>query len=186
MSVDQQLFRTAMSRFATGVTVVTTVADGAAEVMTANAVASISLEPTLLLVSVRDPSPWLRAVGKHRRFAVNILGSQHEGLARWCSQHQRRARPRQVHEYGAVLSPTSGLVVVPGALAVVECRLYAEHPAGDHALVLGEVDAVEMSDRPTAPLLFFEREFRGPCAPAKPSVIVSPTSGDNLLPTGQS
>jgi flavin reductase (DIM6/NTAB) family NADH-FMN oxidoreductase RutF len=111
----------------------------------------------LLLVSVRDPSPWLHAVLRHQRFAVNVLASEHEALARWCSDHLRRTQPAQVHDYGTEISQASGLLVVPGALAVAECHLYAAHRAGDHVLVVGEVDAIEVSEHPAAPLVFFDR-----------------------------
>jgi flavin reductase (DIM6/NTAB) family NADH-FMN oxidoreductase RutF len=50
--------------------------------------------------------------------------------------------------------------MLSGALAVAECRVYAEHPAGDHVLVIGEVDQVQVPESTREPLLFFDRDFR--------------------------
>ena len=158
MSVDEGLFRTAMSRLATGVTVVTARRDDRYELMTANAVVSVSLHPTLLLVSVARASRWLAAVRTCGEFAVNILAREHEGLARWCADRARHDDPDGVHAYDVTVSST-GLLWLPGALAVAECHLYDEHDAGDHVLVIGEVDRVQVPARAAEPLLFFDRDF---------------------------
>jgi flavin reductase len=156
MSVDEGLFRAAMSRLATGVTVVAARRGDRHELMTANAVISVSLRPALLLVGVATDAHWLAAVRETGRFAVNVLGEEQEGLARWCADRARHEDPDRVHGYGAAVSP-SGLLLLPGALAVAECRVYAEHSAGDHVLVIGEVDRVQLPELTSDPLLFFDR-----------------------------
>jgi flavin reductase len=159
MSVNEGLFRAAMSRLATGVTVVTARRGERHELMTANAVTSVSLRPALLLVSVATEAHWLAAVRVSGRFAVNVLAREHEPLARWCADRARHEEPDRAHDHDVVVSP-SGLLMLLGALAVAECRVYAEHPAGDHVLVIGEVDQVQVPESTREPLLFFDRDFR--------------------------
>src|SRR5579884_1394857 len=126
MSVDEKVYRAAMARFPTGVTVLTTLGDGCHEVMTANAVVSVSLRPTLLLVSVGATKKWLRAMRRCGRFAVNVLGAQHEELARWCADHARHDRPELLPAPHATVSAASGLLRFDDAIAVVECRVHDE------------------------------------------------------------
>jgi flavin reductase len=158
LAVDTGRYRTAMSRLATGVTVVTTHADGRHELMTANAVMSVSLQPTLLVVSVAETTRWLRAVLDRGRFVVNVLGHEHVDLARWCADHARHGRPDHVLDHDASLSP-EGLLVLPGALAAIDCRVYDHHRAGDHRLIVGEVDRVDVRNDAGEPLVFFDHSF---------------------------
>jgi len=157
VSVDVGDYRTAMSRLATGVTVVTTRSRGQHELMTANAVMSVSLEPTLLAVSVGETSRWLPAVLDRGSFVVNVLSGEHADLARWCADQARHDRPGDLLGHEARLT-SAGLLLLPGALATLECHVYADHPAGDHRLVIGEVDAVGVSAA-EQPLVFFDRAF---------------------------
>ena len=159
MSVDEQVYRAAMARFPTGVTVLTTLGDGHHEVMTANAVVSVSLQPTLLLVSVGATKRWLRAMRDCGRFAVNVLGAEHEELARWCADHARHDRPELIPAHHATVSMSTGLLLFDDAIVVIECRVHAEHPAGDHVLVLGEVATVQVQKTETEPLVFVDRGY---------------------------
>jgi len=127
--------------------------------MTAGTVVSVSLEPTLLLVSVGLDCHWLDAVRDSRRFAVNILAKRHEPLAHWCADKGRHDQPDRIDAHGATVSPESGLLILEDALAVSECRVHAELIAGDHALVIGEVEAVRINHTSSEPLVFFDRRF---------------------------
>jgi flavin reductase (DIM6/NTAB) family NADH-FMN oxidoreductase RutF len=160
MTVDRDSFRAAMGRLVTGVTVLTTRGDDGHEVMTANAVTSVSLEPTLLLVSVGSGARWLEAVRIHGCFAVNVLAAHHEEIARWCADRERHARPDDILRHQVSISPQSGILTFDDALVVLECRVHAEHPAGDHVLVLGEVTALDVRDAAADPLIFFDRSYR--------------------------
>ena len=159
MSVDEQSYRRAMARLPTGVTVLTTVGDGRPEVMTANSVVSVSLRPALLLVSVGASKRWLRAVRRSARFAVNVLGAHQVELARWCADQARHDRPERLTGCDVTVSPSSGLLRLDDALVILECRVYAEFPAGDHVLVLGEVTAIDVHGAPTEPLVFVDRGY---------------------------
>jgi len=159
MSVNEHVFRTAMARMPTGVTVLTTLGAGGHEVMTANAVVSASLHPALLLVSVGAEKQWLHAVRECGRFAVNVLAAQHEKLARWCADHARHGRSELIIGHGVTVSPVSGLLIFDDAPVVAECRVHAEHPAGDHVLVLGDVARIEVRAASAEPLVFLDRGY---------------------------
>src|SRR3954464_10577403 len=79
--VDEPAFREAVAHFATGVTVITTLQDGRPAGMTASAVASLSLDPVLLLVCINTKLPTHHAIEASRRFVVNVLGEGQEELA---------------------------------------------------------------------------------------------------------
>lgn len=175
MGVDQGRYRAAMSRLVTGVTVVTTRVDGRHELMTANAVMSVSLNPTLLLISVAESARWLGAVTRCGRFAVNVLGQEQEDLARWCADHARHDQPGHVLGHRAHPSPT-GLLLIDDALATVECRVREQFPAGDHRLIVGLVEVVDMTESPAEPLVFFDRAFTTTTRAAAPALQHSAVS----------
>ena len=81
MPVDTAAYRRVMSRLATGVTVLS----AGAEVMTANAVMSVSLEPVILVASVRRSSRWAAAARAAGHFTVNVLSAGQEDVSRWCA-----------------------------------------------------------------------------------------------------
>jgi flavin reductase ActVB len=122
-------------------------------------VVSVSLQPALLLVSVGATKRWLRAVRRCARFAVNVLGAHHEELARWCADHARHERPELIAGHEVTISPATGLLRFDDALVVVECRVHAEHLAGDHVLVLGEVTGIEVHGAHAEPLVFVDRGY---------------------------
>ena len=159
MAFDESQFRTAMSRLPTGVTVLTTPAGPGHEVMTANAVTSVSLEPTLLLASVTTTSRWLPAVTDAGVFAVSVLAGHHADLARWCASRARHERPEVLHQHGVRVAPLTGALLVADAVVAIECRVHSQLPAGDHVLVLGEVMAVHVQDGEAPPLRFVDRGF---------------------------
>src|SRR5712691_8639623 len=80
-AVDEAAFREAVAHFATGVTVITTLHEGRPAGMTASAVASLSLDPVLLLVCINNRLPTHKAIEDSRRFVVNVLGEGQESLA---------------------------------------------------------------------------------------------------------
>jgi flavin reductase (DIM6/NTAB) family NADH-FMN oxidoreductase RutF len=139
-------FRRALGRFATGVTVVTTPTGGAPHGMTANGFMSVSLDPPLVLVSLTKQSRLFGFLAETRRFGVSILSEDQETLSRHFG-----GRPQEGLELDFAWA--GGLPFVPGALGQIGCRVVDEHPAGDHILVIGEVEHLDYRDG--APLLFF-------------------------------
>jgi 3-hydroxy-9,10-secoandrosta-1,3,5(10)-triene-9,17-dione monooxygenase reductase component len=153
--VDPRAYRTAIGRFATGVTVVTCQGDDGPAGLTTNAVTSLSLDPLLLLVCFDNTSRTLAAVRDARRFAVNVLAVGQEDLAAVF------ASKREQHEKFASVTHTvaDGVPVLDGALAWLACDLRELLPGGDHTIGIGEVTAVG-SESDGEPLLWFGGAYR--------------------------
>ena len=152
---DVQAFREAWGKFATGVSVVTTTQqDGGVHGMAANGIASVSLDPLLVLVCVdhsRNTYPLIRDTG---RFAISILNEDQQAIAKYY------AAPPETRK-GQVDVPYSftgrGSATVDGCLAYMDCHVVTEHTAGDHTIFIGEVDEIQVNSG--RPLLFFESRF---------------------------
>jgi flavin reductase (DIM6/NTAB) family NADH-FMN oxidoreductase RutF len=138
-----------LGRFATGVTVLTVVTpEGRQLGMTANSLASVSLHPPLVSVCVDREAKMHDAILGVREFVVNILTSHQEALARrFADEHEDRFDGVGYH-----LSP-EGLVLLDGALAHIECQREAQHPGGDHTIVVGRVIGGATADG--RPLLYY-------------------------------
>lgn len=146
LPVDPARFRQAMGRFATGVAVVTSRHRGHDVALTVDSLTSVSLEPVLLLVSLHAEARVLEAVEAGEPWGVSLLPARHRGLARWLGEPGRPLH-NQLARVPHVRGPVTGVALVEGALATFECRTFAVHPAGDHALAIGEV--VGLQARPT-------------------------------------
>jgi flavin reductase (DIM6/NTAB) family NADH-FMN oxidoreductase RutF len=147
-----------MSRFATGVTLITGVDEGGAPVgFTANAVTSVSLDPLLILFCADQSSNSLPVLLRTGRFRVSILGAGSRDLAR---RFSKEVLSRRFVE-GDLMLPAGGLPAPANAIAWLECRVWKSLPAGDHVVVIGEVLACGRSAEGD-PLVFFGGEFIGP------------------------
>jgi flavin reductase (DIM6/NTAB) family NADH-FMN oxidoreductase RutF len=148
--------RLAMGHFATGVTVITSVAaDGRPVGTTANAVSSLSLDPPLLLVCFDRSSQTLEAVGAHGAFAVNVLAApQQELSANFARRGLAAAWDGVRHRPGLTRSPR-----LHDVLATLECTVEHRFPGGDHEIVIGRVLAAETGDTESPPLLFWRGRY---------------------------
>ena len=148
MAVDPTLFRATMAQFATGVTVVTTRDEAGRRFgLTVNAFASVSLDPPLVLVCIDNRSDAHKGFRASGVFGVSVLA---EGQEDWS---RRFATPGSEKWSGAAFETGStGVSLVPGALAHVECRVVAAHAAGDHTVYVGQVERLAAS--PGRPLLY--------------------------------
>ena len=149
MPADADRFRAVMGQFATGVAIVTCAGRGGPAGMTTNAIASLSLDPLLLLVCFDNESRTLPVVEESRRFAVNVLRAGQEDLAHVFAS-KRVARDK----FEAVTHTVEhGVPVLDDALAWVACDLLELHPAGDHTIGIGAVTHMEAGAGD--PLVFF-------------------------------
>lgn len=157
MPFDSNAYRRVIGHFATGVTVVTTDVEGRLHGMTANAVASVSLEPLLLLVCVDKGAVTHDQLSRAGVFAVNILTSDQQELATLFAQ-------RGVPQAGSLRGVSfergpQGSPLLPGCLAWLECATERAVDAGDHSIFLGRVlDGDSRADG--HPLVYFRGEFR--------------------------
>ena len=147
--VEPDRFRAVMGHFATGVAVVTVDTPNGPQGMTANAVASLSLDPVLVLVCFDNDARTLPEVERAGRFGVNVLAAGQEHLARrFASKHDAKFAevPHSVHD---------GIPVIEGTIAWVGCDLERLVPGGDHTIGIGAVRAAELGPDGLDPLIWF-------------------------------
>jgi flavin reductase (DIM6/NTAB) family NADH-FMN oxidoreductase RutF len=154
MPIDRNELRRVMGHFATGVTVITTMnKDGQMLGLTANAFSSVSLDPPLCLISVDKKAESYGSFEESRVFTVNILASDQEALSRKFAVSGGNKFEGVAYRIGA-----NGAPILNGALAYIECKLYAAYDGGDHTIYLGEVQQAEITE--SKPLLFFRGGYR--------------------------
>lgn len=153
MSIDQLQFRQVMSHFASGVTVVTTADAGYLAGITVSSFASLSLEPTLVLICIDKRASSHAAIASSGMFAVNILAEDQAHLS------QRFAAPN-VEKFvpGSFTLSERGLPLLTGTLAAIECRVVNVLPGGDHTIFIGEVVAAQVGQG--RPLLYYRSQYR--------------------------
>lgn len=156
MPVDSIEFRNIMGHFATGVTVITTTAGAKLHGMTANAVASLSLDPVMVLICVDKDTHTHVLLDEGRVFAVNILTEHQEDISRVFA---KKAEP----EIGSLRGQkfrrgSTGAPILEDCLAYLECRVKGVLEGGDHSIFLGEVvDQALVHD--ASPLLFYRGRY---------------------------
>ena len=143
-----------MGRFTTGVTIVTCLdAEGQPVGLTANSFNSLSLDPPLLLWSLRSASPSMGAFEAAPRFAVNVLAEAQVELSRRFASRSEDRFADLAWAQGEHGSP-----VLAGCAAVFECELLSHQVAGDHRLFIGRVLAC--TESPSPPLVFQAGHYR--------------------------
>lgn len=150
LAIDAPEFRRILGHWVTGVAVVAArQGPGPPCGLTANAVASLSLDPPLVLVCIdhgADSHDCIRAAGA---FSVNVLDAEQERLARRFAELETGDKFEGVaYRVGATGSP-----VLEDALAWVDCRIRESHDGGDHTIFIGEVVAGDA--REGSPLVFY-------------------------------
>jgi flavin reductase (DIM6/NTAB) family NADH-FMN oxidoreductase RutF len=159
MTLSAAEFREAMGSFATGVTIITLDLEGEVHGMTANAFASVSLDPLLVLVCVDHSARTHAHLHAKKRFGVNILAQHQQAISEYYAQASPAAHEHAEEEAGARFDRTAqGTPILHGALAYLECRLQTTQEAGDHTIFIAEVE--DLVVRPGEPLLFFRGSYR--------------------------
>ena len=156
--LDQRRMRDLMGHFATGVTIVTARSGPLLSGMTANAIASISVDPPLMMASIaRKAETHAAIVGSHA-FAVNVLTADQRPLADCFAQATTAAKLTRF--CGAPWNEVeTGSPILEGALAYFDCRLTDRHDGGDHTIFLGEIVAAGSRDD-AEPLLWYGSGYR--------------------------
>ncbi len=151
--IDPAEFRAVLGRFPTGVTVVTTGKDGANSGAAIGSFFSISLEPPLVGFCVGMNSGSLSAIRDSGHFTVNILSNQQADVSGAFASKLEDKFQGVDHSPGVTGAPR-----IAGSLAFIDCVLEGELDGGDHAIVVGRVQALEVGDSGT-PLVFFQGKY---------------------------
>jgi 3-hydroxy-9,10-secoandrosta-1,3,5(10)-triene-9,17-dione monooxygenase reductase component len=126
--------------------------------ITVNALSSVSLDPPLVMVALdrrRFLTPIVRAAG---RYAVNILSEDQQGLSDCFAGAP--VEPGRLDFCGAAWhAGTTGLPLIDGAIATLECTVVQTISAGDHDLFIGEVDVLASEAEHVMPLLYYRRRY---------------------------
>jgi flavin reductase len=157
MVLNAAEFRKAMGCFATGVTIVTVDLDGEVHGMTANAIASVSLDPLLVLVCVDHATRTHAHLHARKRFGVNVLCDDQRAISEYFANPERTHEGAEA-EAGARFDRTRhGTPMLHGSLAYLECRLHSAQDAGDHTIFIAEVEDVVVNNGD--PLLFVKGKY---------------------------
>ena len=149
MSIDPAAFRSVLGRFASGVTVVTTLDQKGRDCgMTVSAFSSVSLDPPLILICIGHDASIFEVISSARTFAVNILSQEQEAIS-------RRFAEREIDRFDGLgySRGTMGLALLDDTLAWLECETVARHEAGDHLIIIGRVESAAARDM--RPLLYY-------------------------------
>jgi flavin reductase (DIM6/NTAB) family NADH-FMN oxidoreductase RutF len=153
MAVDDATFKSAMSHFASGVTVVTTEHEGRQYGMTVASFASLSLHPPLVLVCVENSVKSHDAIAASGKFGVSILGrDQAEISGRFASKIDDKFAGVNVVE------DELGVPLIGGAICALSCRVHAQLPGGDHTIFVGEV--LDAKTAEGVPLVYYRSAYR--------------------------
>ncbi len=161
--IDSDTYRDVLTRFATGVTVVTTLEESTAGESqpwgtTVNSFTGISLDPPLVLVSIGRERSIHPIIERLSRFAVNILGENSQALSD-CFAGAPSTLPREAFCKADYAIGDCGLPVLEQAIAYVGCSVEQKIEAGDHTIYIGRVIEAGTRDDPGWPLLYFRRRY---------------------------
>lgn len=148
-------FREALAHYASGITVITSHLDGEPIGFTCQSFYSVSMSPPLVSFSVMSSSASYPKIRQAGRFVVNILSGEQVGIS---NQFARRGTDKW-HGVEWQQSPL-GNPILAGSLHWLDCEIHAEHAAGDHLIVIGEVKALNLQQAAaTQPLLYFKGQY---------------------------
>lgn len=149
--IDEQKFRQAMSRFATGITVVTTQHEDEIIAMTVNAFMSISLQPNIVAVSIGDQASMYDILPTTKSFGVSVLREDQQKISQLFASDA---------EYGKneMFTSKKGIPVLKDCLTHMTCDVIQSTQVGDHTVYFGEVKDLEIFTGD--PILYYGSEYR--------------------------
>jgi flavin reductase (DIM6/NTAB) family NADH-FMN oxidoreductase RutF len=155
LSVSADEFRRACGRFATGVTVATVLdRDGTPHGLTVSSFTSVSLEPPLVLICLGHAVTMIEAFRSATHFGINVLSAEQQELS------DRFAR-KGCDRFDGLdwTAGVSGVPLLPGAIAQIECATHQRITSGDHDIFVGRMVRASVADGD--PLLYFASRYRG-------------------------
>lgn len=154
-AIEPLHFREALGHYASGITVITSHLEGEPIGFTCQSFYSVSMSPPLVSFSVMSTSASYPKIRQAGRFVVNILSGEQVKIS---NQFARRGSDKW-HGVDWQQSPL-GNPIIAGSLHWLDCEIHAEHTAGDHLIVIGEVKALSLQDTAaTQPLLYFKGQY---------------------------
>lgn len=156
MTIDAAAFRSAMSQYPTGVTVVATPAGDGVAAMTVGSFTSLSLDPPLVLICIANASRMADMLTPGRGISINMLRAESPALSTYFAGSWKEPAPPP-HRF----VPWSGVPRLEEASVALACRVTAVHDGGDHRVVVAEVLDIHQGLAPRAPLVFFNRRYHG-------------------------
>jgi flavin reductase (DIM6/NTAB) family NADH-FMN oxidoreductase RutF len=154
MALDPKSFRQTIGQFATGVTVIVAQMGEEVLAMTANAVSSLSLDPTLVLFCPAKKANMAQALDTLTGFSVNILREDQQALSTYFAGAWKEQPPPPFR-----FVPWAGAPRLEGCLAALGCERHQVVEAGDHWIVIGRVVALHQGLEPRRPLLFYGGKY---------------------------
>lgn len=155
VAINSLVFREALGHFASGITVITSCVCEEPVGFTCQSFYSVAMNPPLVSFSVMASSYSYLKIRQAGRFAINILSGEQVGVS---NQFARRGADkwRGIHWRQSPL----GNPIIAGCLYWLDCEIHAEHAAGDHLIVIGEVKALPLQKAPdTYPLMYYKGQY---------------------------
>lgn len=142
-----------MRHFPTGVTVVTSVREGEPRGLTVSAFSSVSIDPPLVLICINREARSYLFISESKVFCVNILSGDQQQLA---ERFTSKIRQNQFEGVPCEVGST-GVAIISGTVAHLECEVAEEHHAGTHSIFIGRV--ISCASRPGSPLGYYNGAF---------------------------
>lgn len=153
--IDQRDFRNALGSFATGITVVTAkTKNGNSIGVTINSFASVSLDPPMVLFSLKTTSPMTQLIQNCGHFTVNVLSSTQQDISNLFASSGEDKFTQAAHTIGE-----NGAPVLEGCLANLECDITNQYHGGDHMIFVGQVTSLSY-ETDGDPLLYYKGAYR--------------------------
>ncbi len=151
-------YRSVLSRFASGVTVVTAYRGERADGVTVSAFSALSLDPPLVLACVGEESDCYELLARTEHFGISVLAAQQAPLAlAFAEIGDAKVQALRIFPN---LWVREAVPLVANSLAHIVCRRYAVYAGGDHRIIIGEVVDLRANDAQRDPLLYFTSRFR--------------------------
>lgn len=152
--LNNQLFKEAMSRFPSGVVIVTTIsANGTKHGFTASAFSSLSLDPPLILVCLANSADCYEPFITGNKFAVSVVGhDQHELAYKFANKGVDKFDGNEFED------GDSGLPIITDSIFSLECNIKNTYPGGDHEILVGEVKHANINEG--TPSIWYQGSFR--------------------------
>ena len=154
--VNRDEFRSAMSMFATGVTIVTTLADDkTVHGITVNSFTSVSLEPPLIAIAIDQGARSHKLIRSREVFGVNILNCSQRDIAQYFAISPKPATTNLPYQHSIT---NMGVPIITGSVAFLGCHLVSSIDCSDHTIFIGRTEEIVVNEH-LSPLVYYKSQF---------------------------